>query len=1177
MRTPLRPGNLGAVVALLLSMLCAVQQPLAGPSDNASHSDSAVVPPAAQEQQTIKLRLLVKDSAGNPVGGALVNVWHDYTGPDVRPADYQVLETNVNGLAEIEVRASKTDEVTVEAGKGNLKARVNLKLIGPVMSRVIELKQVTTDLFETDPADLIKVKVRVESEGASPGEKGQPLAGAKVTFGLTELRRSQGEDSTNPEGDVTLSLLGTGYWIEATKEGYLPGRTAVHLNRLQRGKTISAPAIKLKKATGEEEAKVNVTVEVRNADTGVGVGGAAVVLTGKAGITSGIFTGQTNPDGRAEITVRGYGRFDLQVSQQYFETHDGEVRILYGEKEKDVGPIALKEKPKAETGGDAVSVTVLAGDRKNAPIEGAKVLVGTKSTTTGADGKATLSASLGESFVVATASAEGYKSQSATIRVRRGVRYTDASATTTIILQPGEDAPTESTPLRLIVEVRDAATSNPLNCRNVLLRLSGRIIADEDTNSAGEASFELKDQPDAPLSSVRSGLRIDASCPKYKPRYSDINADLLAPSATPRRVTVYLERDWAELSKAVGILEGKVAAWNNDATEAAGKTVSVREQVRQVSLAEERVEGLAREIDSFKAMSVGFSGPGSTPRCPRAAQLKQNIKGYESEAIQKEQELKRRLDEATALVARCASAGEADAIRRSHQAAIRLAGEIGSIEKKAVRDADELATLAKETEAVSSTLREAQDIIRRIGVEERAVEVLVRQIGASLLRGSTLRSGLAGRRDALTAELQLLKRAHGLDGPTAAVPTELRKRLDDVEELLASRNNEVFSGPDATLLDAPTKSAARIRSFREAAEKSLADYKNAACEIMPLDDAVQNIGSAVIGATVELGAAANLSKKAEDCAISGSCQPLLGGVRALLELDDIETAAAKVGEARARGCNVTEAEREVEYFRTVRQAANLLTNSFESCRFQEALNLSQQMPAGVRERPLVAEAIRAVQRGLSAQKRIAQLRESARQAVARTGRLDSARPFVAEAESAAADFPCLRDEAARFEEQYKDEPDVAELPEDADEQVGEPESRKPEPVEEEEDKTTPKDRSDSGGATKASNPSAESCDAKERDVWARISGTWEARYGNVTLSGSCESVKGFWMQGTWGHRVRNDGTDQRGEITGGRVRGGTLTLQFFQPWGDKRKGSDSCYLSSDGKQLDCSYLEKLRR
>lgn len=103
------------------------------------------------------------------------------------------------------------------------------------------------------------------------------------------------------------------------------------------------------------------------------------------------------------------------------------------------------------------------------------------------------------------------------------------------------------------------------------------------------------------------------------------------------------------------------------------------------------------------------------------------------------------------------------------------------------------------------------------------------------------------------------------------------------------------------------------------------------------------------------------------------------------------------------------------------------------------------------------------------------------------------------------------------------------------------------------------------------------CTASDQALWAKISGTWQAKYGYVTFSGSCENITGFWMQGTWSHPLRKDGTDQRGEISDGKMSGGSLTFRFFQPWGDQRKGSDSCYPSDDGKKLNCRYLESLWR
>lgn len=100
------------------------------------------------------------------------------------------------------------------------------------------------------------------------------------------------------------------------------------------------------------------------------------------------------------------------------------------------------------------------------------------------------------------------------------------------------------------------------------------------------------------------------------------------------------------------------------------------------------------------------------------------------------------------------------------------------------------------------------------------------------------------------------------------------------------------------------------------------------------------------------------------------------------------------------------------------------------------------------------------------------------------------------------------------------------------------------------------------------------CNGADSALHAKIIGTWKGSLGPVTFSGPCENVSGFWMQGEWGDPVRNNGTDERGVISRGRVSRGVLTFQYSQYW-NQRKGSDSCYLSNDGKTLNCSYLGTL--
>jgi len=78
-------------------------------------------------------------------------------------------------------------------------------------------------------------------------------------------------------------------------------------------------------------------------------------------------------------------------------------------------------------------------------------------------------------------------------------------------------------------------------------------------------------------------------------------------------------------------------------------------------------------------------------------------------------------------------------------------------------------------------------------------------------------------------------------------------------------------------------------------------------------------------------------------------------------------------------------------------------------------------------------------------------------------------------------------------------------------------------------------------------PGVTPCNPSERAAWAKMLGTWDAPYGDITFSGSCEEVSGFWRQGPYGDK----GTSQRGEITGGRVNGTTVTFNYTQSWNDK--------------------------
>ena len=990
-----------------------------------------------QNPKTVKLTLLIKDPVGNPVGGARVNVWHDKLGPDVRPPDYQQ-ESHADGRVSIEVLAGQTSEVTVEVHKEDLGWKENITLSGPSIFHFVDLKKVSMDTFGTESTDSIHVKVRVENES------GSPIEGARIVFfDRAGSPRVRAEGSTGKNGEVILDVRAWNYAIVALKDGYESGSSAVTLSYSDSGKSITAPTIKLRKKAAASNNNIEVKVTVRSAVDRNGVSGAQVILTGQDGITSGVYTGTTDSSGEASITVREHGRFKLEISQEFFESHNSEVHIASGETEKDLPLYLLKEKSKPSTATDLVSITVLAADKNNAPIAGASVKVEKISVATDVSGLATASNVIGleASSVFVTATAQGYKRQTRNIPVHRGVNYTNATASATFVLQPGEDAASEDTPIVLVVEVLDSFSQQPLSNTAVQIRFQRTVVGQGTSNETGSATMKLEESASFTLEQLRSGLKVEASHSNYVRKDSDITADLLMPSTTPRIITLFLERDWTALTKAITQLEGKVAAWDRDVLDASAASGSVRSRTAQLTLIENRISALADELDRFRGTATGFSGPGTQLRCSSVAQLTTNIEAYEAEALQKAQDVAEKLDAAMAIAQRCSVPEDGAAIKRYHQDAIRLAAEIGRIDKNAAEDSRRLSRLAKELEAVKQTLKDAEDLILRINIEVRAGDALEKQIRADFNRGTALSKDLDKRRDALADEINDLKEIHGLDPRFIhRLPANLKKRLDDMAELVGSRNNQLFVGPSEELADTAQQLLSRMRADQERAKKLLAEFSSAQCDIRPMSNKVRAINQALLEASADLGLAADLPKKADDCANRGSCQPLLSNIRALMEEDELEFAETRINEARTKGCDVSKAIEELDYFRTVRQTANLLAESLENCRFQDALNFAQQIPASIRTRPLIAKALAAVQRGLQAQQRIAQLRASAKLAVERSRQRSSADSYIEEAEMAAEGFPCLMDDVSQFRDQYKGgrtttKPQVEDLPEDADEPV----------------------------------------------------------------------------------------------------------------------------------------------
>jgi hypothetical protein len=530
------------------------------------------------------------------------------------------------------------------------------------------------------------------------------------------------------------------------------------------------------------------------------------------------------------------------------------------------------------------------------------------------------------------------------------VRYNDAGASATFVLEPGEDVASDDTPIRLVVEIIDSLTNQPLGGKtNVQIRFKGKIVAIEDTNDVGEARIEIKDSEALPLSELRTGLKVDAYHDNFVPRDSDIASSELLPSRVPRIVTLHLERDWTQLRKSLATLEGKVAAWNNDVLLVSEKAASVIKLVKETASAESQAIKIGEGLGGgFSSDNIAGGRPSVAAICRKAGELKQNIQQYETEALSKERSLKQLLDRAEVAAANCKSAQQAEAVKRDYNAAVRLSGEIGALVNQARTANEQLSTVAamlKERPNISDVESKLAEIVKlSLAADQAAINAEV-----DTRRAEGLSKQLSGRRDALTGEIVELKTRSGINKSGTGLPPDLKQRVDTIESLLGSRNNDVMAGPDPNAQALVKASAEKIREIKASAEVAVFSLKNseAQCEVAPMNEAFERMGNAITSASVELYAAANLRIKAKECAERGACQPLLGDVRGLLENDDLETAAARISAARAQGCDVSEPEKELEYWSTVRQTANLIASSVDSCRFQEALNIGERIPAGI--------------------------------------------------------------------------------------------------------------------------------------------------------------------------------------------------------------------------------------
>lgn len=866
-----------------------------------------LVPPEAPLTATDKVRLTITvvDTSGKAVSGARVSITRDTFGPEVRPYDYRI-ETGINGTATTDISTRGEGKpfgegwfyaptFDVEVVKESLKGDDTFKLRGgdtaagyrypEYLNRTIVVGSATRGVFGEKHATF-KVEVSVVDEESKPVEGAGVIVSNTSGQGYGEWRFP---GQTGGDGKVTIPVqfwLRTRCTVSASREGYGPGQSYVDVDDKQIGKTLQASVTLVKGAKNES---VEVPITVKREGSELPVSGAHVSFVGVSGTAMGAYETTTNESGQAVLRIPGYGRFDVSLTQDTFESSREQVQLKYGE-ERQPFTFSMKAKP---IGLDTVEVTVLAGDVKNGqggyePLKGAVVKIGSISGGTDAQGKVTLNPKAGVvetakgnyyEGVNVTASADGYKSQTKPVAMRQSGRNMSGSGSVTFALQPGEDKADENTPIRVIVEVREsAAPNNPLARATVYLRLPALgtdadsmagVLQMEDTKSKGEATFELDETPQVTLEQMRKGLRVQARKDNYLATLSDIAPEQLAPSSTPRRITVFLQRDWADLRKAVDDLEQRVLAWNNDlALERQARGV-VRNLASSAPQAKGRAEALAKEIEAARNALVGVNGvTAATLRCKEAARLKSKIEAHRIEADAKEQALRTLLDDARVIANRCSSAQEAEAIKKMHSSAVQVAADVHAVEKNAVKDNSDLKKAAEDQKSLSAIIAEVE---RRVaGIAEEASKAEQARIAANFYfdRAINLNKTLYTRQRALWNELKKLKSSYGLDQYLEDLPQDLFQRVKVMEELAGRENNNSFQALEPEPVNIIAQIEKDIQAYKGWAEPILALFKNdktGTCDIESMDDVVDAIGSITFGTTIELGAAKDLLEKAQAC------------------------------------------------------------------------------------------------------------------------------------------------------------------------------------------------------------------------------------------------------------------------------------------------------------------------
>lgn len=191
----------------------------------------------------------------------------------------------------------------------------------------------------------------------------------------------------------------------------------------------------------------------------------------------------------------------------------------------------------------AIRVTVRDKNRKPVPNASVTVTPGQSAVTDGSGiGRAMHKQQPGE-YVVVRVAAAGYKTQQqrVLVGVAQGNAITRPEDAVNFVLEKGEN---ETGVFRIIVEVLDEDSNDPVKGANVTLRLSDGSEQSGSTNSKGELLLT-----DMEYGYEGTTGRVMVTHKDYREKWSDITADLMtAKDRDDRRFLVYVKKNAADLS-----------------------------------------------------------------------------------------------------------------------------------------------------------------------------------------------------------------------------------------------------------------------------------------------------------------------------------------------------------------------------------------------------------------------------------------------------------------------------------------------------------------------------------------------------------------------------------------------------------------------------------------------------